>query len=737
MHQHKPNRLAQESSPYLLQHAHNPVDWHPWGAAAFELARKENKPIFLSVGYSTCYWCHVMERQSFENEAIAAEMNRLFVNIKVDREERPDVDQIYMTAVQVMTHRGGWPMSVWLTPELKPFYAGTYFPPEDSHGRAGFLTLCRGIADAWENRNKEVRDAAEEMTDVLRQLAKPQAAKTAFVIDDAWVEQMIRRSTADYDPENGGFGSAPKFPRETLLRLLLVHQRTFPNPERMKMILHTLDALAAGGIRDHLGGGFHRYSTDAHWLVPHFEIMLYDNAMLAWIYAEAFAQTGKPTYEQVARGILDFLLREMKSPDGAFYTAFDAEVDGMEGANYLWTLDEIRDILGDADAEVFARAYGLNQGPNFVDPHHGGAQPEKNVLFRAEDSDSIAKSLNVESTEIETRLAAMREKLYAVRQKRKQPSLDNKILISWNALAMSAFAHAGRIFKDKKYFVTAHRLAIFFLMYLAGKTKLFLDDDAFLADAFLELADAEREDPDRRQASYIIAGMHKRFADSAGGAYFFTSSENPDLIIRQKIGSDTPLPAGAAVVARVLLQLGDSAAAQSTLTEFAGQLQNGSESMSAMLELAHLYLRTHPPLEIDAANIAPLPHTPRQLAEHVLIAGAVWQAPDHLILRASIFGGYHINSHNPPAGLSRTHIEIRGGEVDRIDFPPTQPMNITGETIDMYTGKIEFHIHFRTPPNAKNVELILHYQPCDESACLMPVSKTIPISNSDKSPDPV
>jgi uncharacterized protein len=756
MHQHKTNRLAQESSPYLLQHAHNPVDWHPWGAAAFGLARKKNRPIFLSVGYSTCYWCHVMERQSFENEEIAVEMNRLFVNIKVDREERPDVDQIYMTAVQVMTHRGGWPMSVWLTPELKPFYAGTYFPPEDSQGRAGFLTLCRGIADAWENRNKEVRDAAEEMTDVLRQLAKPQAAKNAFVIDDAWVEQMIRRSTADYDSENGGFGSAPKFPRETLLRLLLVHRRTFPNIERMKMILRTLDALAAGGIRDHLGGGFHRYSTDAQWLVPHFEIMLYDNAMLAWIYVEAFAQTGEKRYEEVARGILDFLLREMYSPKGLFYTALDAEVDGMEGANYLWTLDEVRDVLGEADAEIFARAYGLNAGPNFVDPHHGGSRPEKNVLYRAEESGSIAQSLGVPIVEIDQRLAGMREKLYLVRQKRKQPGMDTKILISWNSLAISAFAHAGRIFKDEKYLQSATTAANLLLSIRMEEKTIFLDDDAFLADALLELADASGNSQWQNQAREITEQLSERFADPDAGGFFFTTAEADDLIVRQKIGGDSPLPAGAAVAARAILQLTPSPgssflqqsphsnplpeyrarekdtfaiAGRSTLDEFSGQLQSNAESMSAMLELAHLYLRSQPPLNIiPDSERATFPVLERS-AKEVVEGSAQWLDGKQLVVRIEIGSGFHINPHDALSGLSPTELFVTGAEVMRIDYPIAQPLEVAGEMINVYVGKLEIQVHLqRTPADPAAVRLELQYQPCNDTACLIPVRKGIQIA---------
>ena len=420
------NRLANETSPYLLQHTHNPVDWYPWGPEAFEKSRRENKPIFLSVGYSTCYWCHVMERQSFENETIAAQMNRDFVCIKVDREERPDVDQLYMAAVQVLTRQGGWPMSVFLAPDLRPFYGGTYFPPTDSHGRPGFPRILAAIDEAWKNRPAEISRSADELIRILKQLAIPQPPAEKFVIDAKWINHIIDRSTADFDPHHGGFGSAPKFPRQTVLELLLVYLRQNKNEALMQKVRQTLDAMADGGIRDHLGGGFHRYSTDEMWLVPHFEIMLYDNAMLLWIYAEAHAQTNDLRYASVARRIADFVLRELTSPQGAFYTALDAEVDAQEGVSYLWTHDEVEDALKSASIPAdkitkFLRAYGLDAGPNFADPHAGHSAPDKNVLFLSD-------------PKLEDELKSARDALYKTRKQRRQPMLDTKILTSWNAL---------------------------------------------------------------------------------------------------------------------------------------------------------------------------------------------------------------------------------------------------------------------------------------------------------------
>jgi len=570
-HQHT-NRLASESSPYLLQHQHNPVDWYPWGPEAFEVARKHDKPIFLSVGYSTCYWCHVMERQSFENPSIAKEMNERFVNIKVDREERPDVDQLYMTAVQVLTRHGGWPMSVWLTPDLRPFYGGTYFPPEDAHGRAGFVTVLRALEDAYKNRKGDVDKTATQLVGILRQLAEPAPPDRPISIDKHFIGALVERSTSDYEPTYGGFGSAPKFPRETLLELLLTylaeptpahdHQSQIANRKSKirKMLLHTLDALAAGGIRDHLGGGFHRYSTDAKWLVPHFEIMLYDNAMLAWCYVEAYRQTEDLRYAQVARGVFDFILREMTSPQGAFYTALDAEVDGQEGLNYLWTAEEIERVLGAEDAKVFNRVYGVDRGPNFADPHHGSGVPDKNILYLA---------TPMESQAMNDRLAGMRQKLYDARKLRKQPLLDTKVLTSWNALMIRALAYGGQIFQEARYLDAAARGAQFLLKHHrtpdgglyrtsrqpstsaspngAAKYNGFLDDYAFLIQALLALHDAGATGQWKDEADALFDVMNRKFGDDGHGAFYFSDESATDLIVRQKYAGDSPLPSGNAI----------------------------------------------------------------------------------------------------------------------------------------------------------------------------------------------
>jgi uncharacterized protein len=703
------NRLAAETSPYLLQHAHNPVDWYSWGEEALERARREDRPIFLSVGYSTCYWCHVMERECFENEAIAGEMNRAFINIKVDREERPDIDQLYMTAVQVMTRQGGWPMSVFLTPDLRPFFAGTYFPPADHYGRPGFPKVLAAVADAFGQKREDVNRSAEQITGILRQLSRPRRSTAGIKIDAGWVKDLIDRTTGDFDEEHGGFGTAPKFPRETVLELMLVYLREKTDSEMMRMLKRSLDAMAYGGIRDHLGGGFHRYSTDAKWLVPHFEIMLYDNAMLLWIYAEAHRQTGEARYAAVARGIADFVLREMTAESGAFFTALDAEVDRREGANYLWTRQEVADALaGKADAARFSRVYGLDDGPNFSDPHHDNGAMEKNVLFLAEPEGGLALS--------DKDLEESRQILYRLRQTRKQPRLDRKILTSWNALMIRGLAHAGEILKEPKYLRAAETCADHLLGthrdsgggLLRGGTKQsgFLDDYAFLIQALLAL---HRIEPARELAGI----MRERFYDQGEGGFFYTEERATDLIVRQMVGSDSPLPSGNGVAAMTLLELGDSGTARATISAFAGQMDSAGEGMSALVEAALLYVRKHGDVMIEGAASPDRPRSPAELATEVLDMESRWEGAI-LRVHCSVAWGYHLNAHD--AAVEPTRLRATGAEIAQASYPD-------GEL----RGDFEILVRFKSPPT-KGFALNLSYQACDESACLPAATRTIQIT---------
>ena len=721
-----PNRLANETSPYLLQHQHNPVDWYAWGPEAFAVAKEQNKPIFLSVGYSTCYWCHVMERQSFENETVAAEMNRRFINIKVDREERPDVDQLYMIAVQVLTRHGGWPMSVFLTPDLRPFYGGTYFPPQDMHGRPGFVTVLRGIEDGYRNRPDDVEQTANQLVNILRDMSQPEGAPRAMTIDAGAIEKMIDRSTTDYDPTFGGFGGAPKFPRETLLELLLQSQIG----NRESQIQHTLAAMARGGIRDQLGGGFHRYSTDAQWLVPHFEIMLYDNAMLGWCYAEASSQWREPFYEQVARELFDFVLREMTSPEGAFYTAFDAEVDAQEGLSYLWTADEIEEALGDDDAELFNKVYGVDQGPNFADPHHGHGAPDKSILFLA-DLELYEKN--------RARIDAMRAKLKSIRDQRKQPLLDTKIITSWNALMIRALAHAGKVLNEVRYTHAAATAVDFLLgkhrtedggLYRTsrdGKAKYnaFLDDYAFLAQALLAL--------DRRDdAAALAKTMLDRFGDSDAGGLFFSHRNATDLIVRQKTASDSPLPSGNAVAAMALLELDQPDEALRILKTFAPQLERAAEGMSSMVQAAADYARRHGPIEVPASadpRGAERIASTEQIAAGVVGLRAAMRTPTTMEVRIDILDGFHINAHDAAKDFIATSLAVTGATVKKIDYPPGEEKRFAfaDSAIRVYEGSIAIAVEFTHPPAGK-LALNLTYQACDDSTCLPPVTKRFDVA---------
>jgi uncharacterized protein YyaL (SSP411 family) len=745
------NRLAKESSPYLQQHQHNPVDWYAWGPEAFEAAKSQSKPIFLSVGYSTCYWCHVMERESFENEAIAAVMNENFICIKVDREERPDVDQLYMTAVQVMTHHGGWPMSVFLLPDLRPFYGGTYFPPVDHSNRPGFPTLLRALADAYVNRQEDVEKSAAQITDVLNKISQPPAPEKETRIDDDFIARLIERSAADYDARDGGYGAAPKFPRQTLLELLLHYNRHKPDEKRKAQILHTLDAMAHGGIRDQLGGAFHRYSTDAQWLVPHFEIMLYDNAMLAWIYIEAYRQTEDRRYSTVARGIFDFVLSDMTSPQGAFYTAFDAEVDAREGQSYLWTRAEVEATLAEALGDEkgaedlihrFCRVYGLDDGPNFADPHHGNGRPDQNVLFLAEPMGEKVPAL------LDPELARLRGILLTARKLRKQPLLDTKIITSWNALMIRALAAAGFVLQERKYLDAAVKATEFlwnnhrtpdnalFRCSRDGAAKYagFLDDHAFLAQAMLALADSGASERWKDTARVLSQVIDRKFGDPTHGGFFFSEAGAADLVVRQKVATDSPLPSGNGVAARVFLQLGESDIAGKTIAAFARPLESHAEGMSALLQAAVAYRLEHEPLVIPAGGLVALAQpSPQELAQQVLEISTEWKSPTELAVNLEIRDGFHIAAHEPTAGIRATQLSVAGEDapaVANIEYPLGEEMRFpfSDNPILAYNGRVTIVITFATVPiPSSKVDLALLYQPCHDTACLPGATKAMSI----------
>ena len=579
-----PNRLAREQSPYLLQHQHNPVDWYPWGPEAFERARAEDKPIFLSVGYSTCHWCHVMEHESFEHPQVAEVLNRDFVSIKVDREERPDVDRVYMTFVQATTGSGGWPMSVWLTPALEPFYGGTYFPPASRWGRPGFVEVLEEIARVWrEEREKVVRSAAN-IVNRMRQSAPrrgPEQGARAPHDRIPGVDSLataVEQFASSFDRRRGGFGDAPKFPRPSeLLFLLREHARTGAAEPR-DMVLVTLRAMALGGMRDHVGGGFHRYAVDGDWRVPHFEKMLYDQAQLVLAYVEAAQATGDAFYADVAADTLEYVLRDLTDLDGGFYSAEDADsvppehagdphAHKMEGAFYIWRDEEIREALGD-DAEIFRQRFGiLPDGNAPFDPQNEFTR--KNLLYTARSLQEVAEQSGRPAHDVATALGRARRTLMQVRGSRPRPHLDDKVLTAWNGLMIAAFARAGRVLPDSgRYLAAAARAATFLRSRMwDGRTLLrryrggdaaidgYAEDYAYLVFGVLELFQATGDPQWLEWALQLQQRQDERFWDPEGGGWFSTTGADPTVLLRLKEEYDGAEPAASSVGALNLLTL--------------------------------------------------------------------------------------------------------------------------------------------------------------------------------------
>ena len=551
------NRLIHETSPYLLQHAHNPVDWYPWSEEAFEKAKKENKPVLLSIGYSACHWCHVMERESFENEKIAALMNELFVNIKVDREERPDLDEIYMNAVQMLTGRGGWPMTMFLTPEGKPFYGGTYFPPEDRQGMPGFPRILQGVAQAYRERPADVEKSVAQILETLHHMAESQPSENDFA--PGIIAESCEKIARAYDSENGGLGQAPKFPNPGVYELFLRYYSESGDERYLTMVAQTLSKMAQGGIYDHVGGGFHRYSVDAKWLVPHFEKMLYDNAQLLRIYSQTYLITREPLYKTVVEESAGYLLREMHQPEGGFYSTQDADSEGEEGRFFVWTLAEIDALLGAEDGEVFARMYDVTEEGNFE---------EKNILHPILTVDQASKFFRKEKSEIEALIARTKEKLFTAREKRIKPFRDEKIIAAWNGLLLSGLAEAIKITGASSCLEASRRTVEFIFgrmfrdgyllhVYKDGQAKLrgYLDDYAFVALGLLDLYEVlfDRSLIDR--AMELVDIMLREFWDERGGGLFYTGKSHVPLISRAKPVFDASIPSGNAIAAQLLLRL--------------------------------------------------------------------------------------------------------------------------------------------------------------------------------------
>jgi uncharacterized protein YyaL (SSP411 family) len=595
------NQLIHEASPYLLQHAHNPVDWHPWGDEAFNKAKKDNKPIFLSIGYSTCHWCHVMAHESFENERIAAILNEHFISIKVDREELPGVDAVYMDFVQKTTGSGGWPMSVFLTPDAKPFYGGTYFPPVDSYGRPGFETLLTSIEEAWRNRQDEILRSSEQLTQALQEKVQTQSelalTEDALTTTSEALEQI-------YDSQYGGFGNAPKFPQPSMLSFLLIYSHRTENENALSMVVNTLEKMASGGIYDHLGGGFHRYSVDLKWLVPHFEKMLYDQALISRAYIQAFQITQKSAYQQIAEEVFKYVLRDMTSPQGGFYSAEDADSEGHEGVFYVWNPKQVDKLLSRKEQELVKAYYGISDTGNF--------ERGTSILNVTSTHEEVAKEIDIDPHDTKKILESAEQKLFQAREKRIRPHRDEKIITAWNGLMISSLAYGGAVFNEPRYVQAAQRSANFVMdnlnksgrlkrYYAQGKAHEYavLDDYAYLIRGLIDLYQADFDPKWLGHAVKLADQMTALFEDEKTGGFYLTGSDTQNLIRRTRPDYDGATPSGNSVATAELIRLFELTGnrdyfltAQKTLSLFQKDLRRRGTSLTELLAATDLWLGT-------------------------------------------------------------------------------------------------------------------------------------------------
>ena len=587
------NRLAAESSPYLQQHAGNPVDWFPWSDEAFARARELDRAVLLSVGYSACHWCHVMERESFEDPATAALMNELFVSVKVDREERPDIDQIYIKAVQAMTGSAGWPLTIWLTPDGVPFYGGTYYPPEPRHGMPAFRQILQGVADAYRDRRPQVLESGGRL---VESLVRASGVGTAGNAEVALLDSACAVLASRYDPEHGGFGAAPKFPQPVTLEMVLRRAARGGDARALPQLEHTLRAMAAGGMRDQLAGGFHRYSVDARWLVPHFEKMLYDNALLARLYVDAYRLTGAPDFRAVAEEVLADLLADLRSPAGAFRTARDADSEGEEGTFYVWRPEEIEAVLGVDRARPFMRVYGVAEGGNFEG---------RSILHVAVDPEEVAREEGMDDSALRQHLAEDRARLLATRAEREPPFLDEKVLTSWNAMTIRALAEAGATLGRWDYVEAAAEAARFIdarmfedgrllRVFMDGKAKIrgFLEDHAALGNACLSLHGATLDPHWLERARWCCEEILTRFRDEESGVFYDTASDGEALVVRPRDATDGATPSGTSLAAELFVRAGhlfDEAryrdAAERILSAEAGAMERFGPAFGRLLSV--------------------------------------------------------------------------------------------------------------------------------------------------------
>ncbi len=777
-HHSGPNRLAKESSPYLLQHAHNPVDWFPWGEEAIREARRRDVPIFLSVGYSTCYWCHVMERESFEDPAIGALMSERFVCVKVDREERPDVDHLYMTAVQVLTGRGGWPMSVFIEPErLRPYWAGTYFPPAPRHGLPSFRQALEGMSEAWWTKRADVLKQAGAVGDAVTKELTGARELAGVGVGRPQVAMAVQALMTMFDRTNGGFGGAPKFPQPVYLELLLdVRDRLEERSQRDAIdaaLRTTLDKMALGGMNDQVGGGFHRYSVDAIWLVPHFEKMLYDQAQLLSVYARAATVYGDAFYARVAQRTAGYVLREMTGGHGGFATAQDAEVDGREGLNYLWTAAEFGVLLGPEDGPLAAAIYGVSEGPNFKDPHHP-EQPAMNVLRLAERPEATAGRLGLSTEQLLARLDRVNEVLYAARAKRKQPRLDDKVLTSWNGLMIGALANAARLLEAPELAEAGARAAEFVLGTMVrdgrllrtwrdgggggGEAKLegVLEDYAMLAHGLLALErSGEGGAPWGARAKALIEQAEALFGDGRGG-WWDTRADQADLFVRARTTYDGAVPSGVSFMLHAQIDLaelegGGAEAAARTLVGVSGPLADSPVSTANSTRGLLRLVSGHEPELVAAladsgatAGWAQVEGTRRGSAGADVVevfadqeaVSIGLETPGEFTLRLRIAPGHHLVAADPGAGrgaggLHPTRVGVAGGGGIKAyaDYPPGERLEAGDpEAPLVYRGEVEFKVAVeRSGDWAGTPRVTLSYQACTDQECQLPTTVALDV----------
>ena len=577
------NRLIKEKSPYLLQHAHNPVDWYPWSEEAFEKARKEKKPVFLSIGYSTCHWCHVMEKESFENEEVAKIMNDTYVCIKVDREERPDLDNTYMMISQIMTGGGGWPLNIIMTPDKKPVFALTYIPRESRHGQMGIIELSSGIKELWTEGPDEVERRADEIISRLQRLKREQSGD---VVNEKTIKSAYEQLGGNYDPVNGGFGHSPKFPSPHNLMFLLRYYRRTGDKKALEMVEHTLLKMRLGGVYDHIGFGFHRYSTDPGWFLPHFEKMLYDQGLLLYVYSEAYQVTRNEFYRKVAYEILEFLRKDMTDGVGAFHSAIDADSEGEEGKFYTWTADDVRSVLGEKDAELFMEVYSTDESGNYVE-ESTGRSTGRNIIFLDRRLEDIAASRGEDANAFVSSMENMRQKLLESREKRVHPHKDDKILSDLNGLVIAGLSKASQVFSDGEFSDAAKSAADFILSRMVKDGKIlmhryrdgevsingFLDDYAFMIWGLTELYQSTFETDYLEKALELNTSLIEHYWDAKSGGFYFTSDEDEEVLLRSREGHDSAIPSGNSVQMTNLIRF-SMITGDDSLKEMAYQLAN-------------------------------------------------------------------------------------------------------------------------------------------------------------------